>query len=62
MDEVKEKELRKEILEKTAEYYRQILKPQQNMPFISGDTKIPYAGHTMQTAVVDVSSHSKREV
>ncbi len=53
MDEVKEKELRKEILEKTAEYYRQILKPQQNMPFISGDTKIPYAGRVFDETEIE---------
>ena len=44
MDEVKEKTLRREILEKTAEYYHQILEPEQNAIFTPGKTKLHYAG------------------
>lgn len=44
MDEVKEKTLRREILKKTAEYYHQILEPEQNAIFTPGKTKLHYAG------------------
>ena len=38
MDKVREKRLRREILEKTAEYYRLILRPEQEAPFLPGET------------------------
>ena len=36
--------LKKEILNKTKEYYELVHKPQQNKVFISGESKINYAG------------------
>lgn len=44
MDEIKKNALRKEILEKTAEYYRLVHQPTQEAVFVPGTTNINYAG------------------
>ena len=47
MDEVKKEQLRREILQKTAEYYHLVLEPEQNAPFVPGKSKIQYAGRVL---------------
>ena len=37
-------ELKKDILEKTAEYYRLVHKTKQNEPFTPGKSRVNYAG------------------
>ena len=53
MDKVREKRLRREILEKTAEYYRLILRPEQEAPFLPGETKIGYAGRVFDESELE---------
>ena len=36
--------LRQEILEKTREYYELVHKPVRQVPFVPGQTRVPYAG------------------
>ena len=53
MDEVKKEQLRREILQKTAEYYHLVLEPEQNAPFVPGKSKIQYAGRVFDESELE---------
>ena len=40
----KEKQLKQEILQKTKEYYELVHKPKQEQTFVSGKSRVNYAG------------------
>ena len=59
MDEIKKEQLRNEILEKVAEYYKLVHQPQQEQEFIPGKSRVNYAGRVFDekelTNLVDSS-------
>ncbi|PCI27958.1 MAG: lipopolysaccharide biosynthesis protein RfbH [SAR324 cluster bacterium] len=55
----KKEQLKQEILEKTKEYYNLVHKPQQDKPFVEGESRVNYAGRVFDekemTNLVDSS-------